>query len=169
MIALYLLASLLTILVGFRDAAGRNTKINKRRYYVLSVLRALGFGQLVLCSLMLLAKILQLDQELLGQIAERSLPIYVAYAGVVLCTFVPYTIPSWEIKSVVTVLVFGPLTLLQPVVIIVGAGYSIYPYTDRYLEVIFVLLGTVFCLCFELLLDKLQWSQKAASLSYTEK
>ena len=117
---------------------------------------------------MFLAIICRIDLDVIQLIAERSLPIYLSYTGLVLCTFIPYAIPNWEIKSVVTVLVFGPLTLLQPVVIIAGAGYSIYPYWDRVLEVFFVLLGTLFCLCFEYTLDKLQWSYRAASLSKAE-
>jgi hypothetical protein len=163
MIPLYVLASILTLFIGFRDAAGRNSKIQKTRYYIISIVRAFLFGQSFLLSLLGLVLLFELNINVIDSIAQRCLPIFGCYTCIVLCTFLPYTIPNWEVRSVVTVLVFGPLTMIQPIVIIIGIGYAVQPFLSQ-AEIIPVLVAGGFCLLFEKLLDLWGWSQRDAQV-----
>ena len=160
---LYFLATLLTFFIGFRDAAGRHAGIHKTRYYVRCMTYAVLFGQAGLLSLLGLAWMSNLDFSLLHAIEQRAAPIYGGYTGLVLCTFIPYAIPNWEIKSLVTVLVFGPLTLLQPLVIIVGGAYAIQPYWAHHQVVLFTITGMLFCLLFESILSRLGYAKRLAN------
>ncbi len=164
MIILYLLATILTVFVGFRDGAGRNGRIRKRKYYRTCILRALGVGQVFLISLVALAYISSIEFGVVEDISKRCVPLFALYTLMVLLTFVPYLIPNWEIKSLVTVLVFGPLTLFQPIVIVCGLGYGMYPFIEHSLEILFVSCGGVFCLLFEHLLDMMGWAKRDAEV-----
>ena len=95
---LYGLATLLTFFVGFRDAAGRHAGIRKGRYYIRCMIYAVLVGQAGLLGLLSVAWMSSLDFSLLQAIEQRAAPIYGGYTGLVLCTFIPYAIPNWEIK-----------------------------------------------------------------------
>ena len=162
MIYLYLLATVLTLFVGFRDAAGRNARITKKHYYRNCVIRAFALGQAGLLPLVGLAFLLSADLSVIEHISNRSVPIFLAYTSLVFITFVPYAIPNWEIKSLVTVVVFGPLTLLQPLIVIGSTLYAVIPFTHHPIEVLLVCIGSLICLCFERVLGYLGWAKKAA-------
>jgi hypothetical protein len=132
LLVLYLLGLVHAGFSGFREAAGRNLRIRKRRYFVRAVLRGLGLGQVAATIIFLV--LLALDRAspdpealfvTLGRAGERALAIYLAYTVLVLLAFVPYAFRSVEIRSLTVVAVFGPLTLLLPVVMLAGAAAAI--------------------------------------------
>ena len=165
MLFFYLCASLLTILVGFRDAIGRNAMIKKRRYYTTAVLRAFLFGQLILSTLYGSAYLFNVDTSMIEMLSERCRTPLTIYISLVLSTSIPYQIPNWEIKSLVTVLVFGPLTTAQPIVIIATMFYALIPldFVARK-EILWFVLGCTFCLVFEKVLEELGWSKRDAKI-----
>jgi hypothetical protein len=164
MIYLYLLATVLTLFVGFRDAAGRNARIIKTHYYRRCIFRAFMLGQAALLPLVGLTFLLSTDPTVIEDISDRCAPIFLAYTSLVCITFVPYGIPNWEVKSLITVVVFGPLTLLQPLVVTGATFYAVMPFTHHPIEVLLVCVGSFICLCFERVLAYLGWAQKSASL-----
>ena len=166
---LYSLATVLTIFVGFRDAAGRNARILKKHYYVSCIFKAFVLGQACLVPLVCVAFLCSANFGIIEGISNRCLPVFSAYTALVFLTFVPYAIPNWEIKSLVTVVVFGPLTLLQPLVILSGTVYAVLPFSDHLLEVILICTGSLFCLLFERMLRSLGWSRKAALIQKPDK
>ena len=134
-------------------------------YYVRCVTRSIIVGQVSLLSLFSAMFICNGDVEIIDEIANRCIPIYLIYTFTVVIVFLPYMLPNWEIKSLVTVLLFGPLTLIQPLVIILGMIYAL-SFEDNILqpEIILVIIGTLFCLFFEKFLDTVGWSRKDAKI-----
>ena len=57
---------------------------------------------------------------------DRLLEVYLPYAGVVGLAFAARAIPSVDIRSLTSVLVFGPFTLLRPAVVLVGAAWALF-------------------------------------------
>ena len=165
MLFFYVCATLLTMFVGFRDAIGRNAKINKRKYYVLSVVRSFLIGQLFLGLLYTSAYLYGVDLLFIENVARRCFLPFATYIALVLFTFIPYLIPSWEIKSMITVLVFGPLTTGQPIIIITTMLYALKPFEiTMNKESIWLLMGCCFCLLFERFLCQMGWSKRDAQL-----
>ena len=165
MLFFYVCASLLTIFVGFRDAIGRNARIRKKKYYTTAVLRAFLFGQLILGTMYGSAYLFNVDSSVIDMLSERCRTPFTIYISLVLSTFIPYQIPNWEIKSLVTVLVFGPLTTAQPIVIIATMIYALIPLdfvAQR--EILWFVLGCTFCLFFERVLEELGWSKRDAMI-----
>ena len=161
MFFLYLCATLLTIFVGFRDAAGRNAKIKKTSYYVRSMVRSFCVGQIMLGFLFACAYSMeQFDISIIEVIAQRCFLPFSFYIAIVLMTFIPYMIPNWEIKSLVTVLVFGPLTSIQPIVILTTMMYALQSIDALCCtETCFVYMGCFLCLFFEKFLGWTEWSK----------
>lgn len=126
-LVVYLLASLDGGFVGYRDAAGRDLRIDKGDHYRRGVLRGLLHGQ-GLCALVAAAAaaVLALSDApvaLWGSLqaaAAAMLWVYGPYAAVVLGAFAIYAWPSTELRSFMTVTIFGPFTLLRPLVVLIG-------------------------------------------------
>ena len=165
MLFLYLCATLLTIFVGFRDAIGRNAKINKKKYYLKSVVRSFFIGQVLLAVLYISAYLYGVDIDVIERFAQRCFLPFSTYITLVLLTFIPYLIPNWEIKSMITVLIFGPLTTGQPIVIITTMLYALQP-LDFVInkETIWLFMGCCFGLLFERFLHRMGWSKRDAQL-----
>ncbi len=130
---LYCLGMLLAGLAGFCDAAGRIGLIFKKRYYIQAVQRALLWSQLTwpLAGVgFALGYALSSDASAyflaLEQAGRAALWIYASYTSLVALTFLGYAIPHTEARSLVTVALFGPLTLLLPVVVLTGFFAAIY-------------------------------------------
>lgn len=130
---LYLLAVSDSLLAGYRAVAGRNALIHKDRYYR----RAMGLGALWVQPAILIAAavgglLLWLaddPRELFRQydrMAGYLLPFYLPYALIVFATFAIRAIPSVDIRSLTSVIGFGPLTLLRPIVIYVGVAWALW-------------------------------------------
>jgi hypothetical protein len=129
---LWLLATLDAGFTGYREAAGRSGLIDKRRYYLVAMLRGALFGQiaiavaagiiLVMLSMAPHAQTLLSDFERAG---SRMLVIYVPYAAIILIAFIFRLIPSVDIRSITSTLIFGPFTLIRPLVAVAGLVYGI--------------------------------------------
>lgn len=161
---LYGLATLLSGFVGFRDAAGRNGHIEKSKYYQRSVLRAILLEQVLLGLIGVIGWLAVGSQglALLAPAAWRAAAVYLPYTAVVLLAFLPYAVPHWEVRSLVTVAVLGPLTLLQPVVVVLGWLAAIAPISGDVPQLIFFSLAAGQVLLLESLLGWLGWSAKEA-------
>ena len=129
LLSLYALGLVHGGFAGFREAAGRNLRIRKHRYFVKAVLRGLLFAQLASILIFTAILIMYLDDRsvlsTLGAAGENALQIYLAYTALVLLAFVPYAFPSVEVRSLTIVAVFGPLTLMLPLVMLAGAAAAI--------------------------------------------
>ncbi len=129
---LWLLATIDAVFVGYREAAGRNALINKKTYYLKSMLRGALFGQtaIVLVGILILLLItLSSDSQILiddlKNAGGRMLVIYIPFAVVILTAFVVRLIPSVDIKSITSTVVFGPFTFLRPIIGVIGIIYAL--------------------------------------------
>ena len=131
-VLLWLLATVDSAFIGYREAAGRNALIDKRAYYRRALIRGALFGQLavlivgVITVIVLItvrdAGLLFSDLELVG---ARMLVVYVPYAIILLITFCVRAIPSVDIRSITSVLIFGPFTFIRPLVVLAGALWGV--------------------------------------------
>jgi len=129
---LWLLATVDAAFIGYRDAAGRSALIDKRHYYRRALVRGALFGQIAVAivgavAAGMLATSAQpaLLFETLDQVGTRMLMVYVPYALILTATFFVRAIPSVDIRSITSVLVFGPFTLIRPLVVLAGAIWGL--------------------------------------------
>ena len=159
---LWLLATVDSAFIGYRDAAGRSALINKQHYYRRALLRGALMGQIAVAiagvvAAGMLATSTQPARlvDTFEQVATRMLLIYVPYALILIATFFVRAIPSVDIRSITSVLVFGPFTLIRPLVVLAGAiwGFLAAPTVS-----VFVLLSLVVLLMLEMefALDRLR-------------
>jgi hypothetical protein len=128
---LWLLASIDAAFIGYREAAGRNALINKRSYYRKAMLRGALFGQIAVAvaGIFLLTAILLSSEPLIDElyaVGARMLTVYIPFALIILLAFVVRTVPSVDIKSITSTVIFGPFTLLRPLVVIAGVVYGVW-------------------------------------------
>jgi hypothetical protein len=129
---LWLLATVDSAFIGYREAAGRNALIDKRAYFRHALIRGTLFGQLAVLIVGVTTVIVLIsvrdagflfsDLELIG---ARMLMVYVPYAVILLITFCVRAIPSVDIRSITSVLIFGPFTFIRPLVVLVGAVWGV--------------------------------------------
>jgi hypothetical protein len=129
---LWLLATVDSAFIGYREAAGRNALIDKRAYFRHALIRGALFGQLAVLIVGVTTVIVLIsvrdagflfsDLELIG---ARMLIVYVPYAVILLITFCVRAIPSVDIRSITSVLIFGPFTFIRPLVVLVGAVWGV--------------------------------------------
>jgi hypothetical protein len=129
---LWLLATVDSAFIGYREAAGRNALIDKRAYFRHALIRGALFGQLAVLIVGVTTVIVLIsvrdagflfsDLELIG---ARMLMVYVPYAVILLITFCVRAIPSVDIRSITSVLIFGPFTFIRPLVVLVGAVWGV--------------------------------------------
>ncbi len=129
---LWLLATIDSAFTGYREAAGRNALIDKRAYYRRALIRGALLGQVavlivgVITAVTLIvsndARALFTNMESVG---ARMLTVYVPYALILLITFLVRAFPSVDIRSITSVLIFGPFTFIRPVVVLAGAVWGI--------------------------------------------
>lgn len=129
---LWLLATLDAAFTGYREAAGRNALIDKRRYYRRAMIRGALWGQLavlIAAVVILIMLMVASDKRLLISDFERAgahmLCVYLPYAGIILIAFAIRLFPSVDIRSITSTVVFGPLTLVRPLVAIGGVVFGI--------------------------------------------
>jgi hypothetical protein len=126
-ILLYLLATVDAAFCGYRAAAGRNALIDKSAYYRRAMVRGAAAGQVVLLlAALAIGAGLALSSDRpavwrdLMHAGERLLQVYVPYAAVILAALAVRLVPSVDVRSLTSTLVFGPLTLLRPFVVLGG-------------------------------------------------
>jgi len=129
---LWLLATVDSAFIGYREAAGRNALIDKKDYYRHALIRGALFGQLavlivgVITAIALVtsnhAWLLLSKLELIG---ARMLLVYIPYALIILIALAIRAVPSVDIRSITSTLIFGPFTLIRPLVVLLGAVWGI--------------------------------------------
>lgn len=130
MLAVVLLAALAVLdggFAGFRVAAGRNASVRKwaNGYYP----RAIGRGAAAAGCLLTVPGLVGLGfsmgggadlPRVLGAAAPSMLAVFGPYATIVLAAFLPWTLFGVEVRTLVSVVVFGPLTLVRTLVVVTG-------------------------------------------------
>ena len=113
---------------GFRDAAGRTGHIFKEEYYRRAIRRGLRYGLLaaavdgVVVGVALLASpspLLRLDE--LVVCGEWLLPVLAAYATLVLLALGVWAAAEADVRTLGSVIILGPFTLIRPYVVAVAA------------------------------------------------
>ena len=128
---LWALATVDAAFIGYREAAGRSALINKAAYYRRAMLRGALFGQIavgivgaaIAITLALSTRPLELVHELQA-IGSRMLIVYIPYALIILIAFAVRVAPSVDLRSITSVLIFGPFTLFRPMVIVAGVVWG---------------------------------------------
>jgi hypothetical protein len=130
---LYLLATCDAAFCGYRAAAGRNALLFKRGYYLRAMGRGILWGQLAVAlaasATSLLVALSPSPGQLLEDFAQAGaclLQVYLPYGGVIGLAFIVRTLPSVDVRSLTSVVVFGPLTLIRPAVALGGVTWALY-------------------------------------------
>lgn len=115
------------LLGGFRAAAGRNGRLEKKAYYRQALVRAALAGMLLVGVHVVLALVLVSlspspteTWNAFVAAAELLVVFYGAFATLTSFAFVFYLAPASDFRVLTSVIVLGPLTLFRPVVI--GGG-----------------------------------------------
>jgi L-asparagine transporter-like permease len=129
---LWLLATVDAAFIGYRDAAGRSALIDKRHYYRRALVRGALVGQIAvaIAGIVAAGMLFTTPQparlfETFDQVATRMLMVYIPYALILTATFFVRALPSVDIRSITSVLVFGPFTLIRPLVVLAGAIWGL--------------------------------------------
>jgi hypothetical protein len=129
---LWLLATVDSAFIGYREAAGRNALIDKGAYFRRALIRGALFGQLAVLIVAVITAIVLVSSSdaralfsNLESVGARMLIVYVPYALILLITFCVRAIPSVDIRSITSVLIFGPFTFIRPLVVLVGAVWGV--------------------------------------------
>ena len=129
---LWLLATVDSAFIGYREAAGRNALIKKGAYFRRALIRGALFGQLavlIVGVITTLALVSSSDAAALfsklEMIGARMLTVYIPYALIILITFCIRAVPSVDIRSITSVLIFGPFTFIRPIVVLAGAVWGV--------------------------------------------
>jgi hypothetical protein len=131
--ALYFLATLDSAFVGYREAAGRSALIRKGAYYARAMLRGALWGQAAVALAFALLALLFLRAgdgaaflHSLADAGRRMLSVYVPYAVVVLAAFAVRAVPSVDVRSMTSTLVFGPFQFIRPLVVVAGVMWGLF-------------------------------------------
>ena len=129
---LWLLATVDSAFIGFREAAGRNALIDKTTYYRRALIKGALFGQLaVLIVGVITAGLLLVSSDPVAQfqalelVGSRMLLVYIPYALIILITTCIRAFPSVDIRSITSTLIFGPFTLIRPLVVVAGGLWGV--------------------------------------------
>jgi hypothetical protein len=128
---LYLLAVMDGLIAGYRDSLGRNPLHMKGKYFAWACLRGVFLVHVVLliaaCGGFICYKISgvyginESDLSLsAAAYARRMAWIYGGYAGAIAAGLLVYVGPMFEVRSYITIGIFGVLTMLRPYVIALG-------------------------------------------------
>lgn len=116
---------------GYRAAAGRDGRLHKRDFYGQAMGRgaayALGASALAGLAAGLLLAVAPNPPLLLAALTHAAaclLQVYLPYAAVTVAAFAVRSVPSVDIRSAASALLFGPLDLLRPVVAIAGVLWA---------------------------------------------
>jgi hypothetical protein len=128
LLALLVLALTDAAFCGYRDASGRNPLIRKAGFYRHALRRGIRFGfanaGLSATLLIVLLATSPRPGALWADCAAAGttlLCVVVPYATVVLVALGAWTAAEQDVRTLASVALLGPLSLLRPVVIVVGA------------------------------------------------
>lgn len=129
---LWLLATVDSAFIGYREAAGRNALIEKGAYFRRALIRGALVGQLAVLIVGVttaIALAISSDAGALFSkfelIGARMLTVYIPYAIIILITFCIRAVPSVDIRSITSVLIFGPFTFIRPLIVLAGAVWGV--------------------------------------------
>lgn len=129
---LWLLATIDSAFIGYREAAGRNALIDKSVYYRRALIRGALLGQVAVLIAGVITALMLISSSNAGalfsrieSVGARMLMVYVPYALILLITFCIRALPSVDIRSITSVLIFGPFTFIRPIVVLAGAVWGI--------------------------------------------
>lgn len=165
LLILYVLAVIDGMFVGYRDATGRNPYLAKEKYYLRAMLWAIGLVHIALLFIggavamtLWLASDPGATTSSLEAVAATMRTVYLAYAVCVALGFCAYALPSYDLRSYITISTFGMLTLLRPAVIVLGAAFAAVqagdPATWATCLIVAVTMATL-----QPLLNKLGWNR----------
>lgn len=147
---LWLLATMDAAFIGYREAAGRNALIDKRKYYLKAMLRGAIFGQaaIVLAGVgaLLLAWLSGDPTKLMDDLLKAGpnmLWVYIPFAMIIFLAFALRMLPSVDIKSITSTVIFGPFTMLRPLVAIGGLIYGLMAAPSPQVFALCVLAGVM--------------------------
>ena len=145
---MYVLVTLDAAFSGICAASGRNALIRKRGYYLRSMWHGALWGQAaILLGLVLVTVTVQFSPNRLRALVEmqvagwRMATVYSIYAVVVMSTFLIRAWPSVDVRSITSTVGFGPLTLIRPVVIILGIVYATFSRPGTSILTVTIALG----------------------------
>lgn len=118
--------------VGFRAAAGRDGRIDKRAYYARAMAHGtlagvglvVALGALTAVALVTAPDAARTYAELLV-IGARMLLWIGAYAGLVFVALGFYAVTSLDVRVLSTVAVLGPFTLLRPWIVVAATAWGL--------------------------------------------
>jgi hypothetical protein len=110
---------------GFRAAAGRNARIFKRRYYQTAMLggAAAGAGLVLVLAAATMA-VLAVSRHPASEYAQlvriggRMLRVLGVYSALVMAALLVYGTARAELRTLATVAILGPFTLIRPAVVV---------------------------------------------------
>jgi len=130
--ALWILVSLDCALMGYRLAMGRSALLDKRRYHQRRSLRAAAVGQPALAAVTLLTACLVAAGPVgidgaFNAAMVRLLVVAVPYAACILATTAVCILPSVSARTAASIVIFGPFTLIRPLVVSIAVLYAVLP------------------------------------------
>lgn len=105
---------------GYRAAAGRDGRIDKRVWYREAMARGAAAGAVASLALVALMLALRVEVAEAETAAGRALLIYLPFAGVLGVAALARRVEHVDVRSIASLLVFGPFTLLRPFVLLAG-------------------------------------------------
>lgn len=119
---------------GFRAAAGRDGRIQKRTYFARAMLAGAGagvaFSGVMAAVTWAVLRRASAPDVLFGElvnVGSRMALIFGGYAALVLVALVVYTLARHEVRTLATVAILGPFTLARPWVIAASALVGLLP------------------------------------------
>ncbi|MBL8958184.1 MAG: hypothetical protein JNK82_45850 [Myxococcaceae bacterium] len=141
---------------GYRARAGRFARIRRLGHDLRAVARGGFIGLFTFAIAVSLALALSggaLFDVSSREAAARILWVAGGYAVLVIAAFVPFLTGSPDLRSLTTVVVFGPLTLLRPALIIGACVYAAWGQSGRVMAAVAV--GGALVLMQDAVLDRL--------------
>lgn len=126
----WLLVTLDCALIGYRMAMGRSALLDKRHYYQRAI-RNGALAGLVPLSVVTLAAVLLVSRAgpnvavEFNNAMERFLIVGGCYAAIILAATSLCALPSVTVRTAASVIIFGPLTLLRPLVVVLTIGAAL--------------------------------------------
>jgi hypothetical protein len=131
LLVLWALATVDAAFIGYREAAGRSALINKRAYYRNAMTRGALFGQIAVViagiTITLLILLSSEPAKLVDELqaaGSRMLIVYVPYTLFIFLAVALRAVPSVDLQSIASVLIFGPFTFIRPIIVVAGVVWG---------------------------------------------
>jgi hypothetical protein len=154
-LALAALALCDATLCGYRDAAGRNPRIHKEAYFVRAATRGLrgGISVVVVIGALMVGALLTTQYPAAlwfdaSLAASRMVTVYGIYACIVFAAISVWLVARADVRTLATVMILGPFTLIRPWVIAGGAVWAAW-LADRWQTQILAVVAGAAMIAFE--------------------